>query len=201
MRPLRRLSLLIGLLLLGGSLYMLLLQVREAVVSAHAYACYQVQRLESTPSDLQGHEVVVRAEHLFVDGNPRLTLLPGSRRALLFLTDRRRGTTRMALVEMTGGEQQTSWVFRIALVSQNGALREESFKYSERAQPEYRMVLVRLVVPEDIGFTNSSLVLMPSLVYPILFPWSTLGAGVVVSLLALFWRRENVSTAMSTGGA
>jgi hypothetical protein len=86
--------------------------------------------------------------------------------------------------------------FRILLVAA-GSVKEEVFTFSDRAHPQYRTMLARLVSPQEIGFYSQVLAWYPSVLYPLLYPWLTGLVGIVAIMagaggLLLRRRRSSV---------
>jgi len=104
--------------------------------------------------------------------------------ALLNLKDRQTGSERLVVIQRVDGEQfPEDTRYRILFVYPDGAVTEEWFSYTERADPAYRTMLATFVHPEPLGFRSQVLHVWPSIFYPIIYPWLSCLVGLILSII------------------
>jgi hypothetical protein len=94
--------------------------------------------------------------------------------------------------------------WRILLVAADGTVTSEVFAFDERGRPPYRTLLARTASPASLGFHSQVLTGRPGLLYPWLYPATTLILGLAVleaaSLLAAGARSAAAGRATGADG-
>jgi hypothetical protein len=85
--------------------------------------------------------------------------------------------------------------FRLITISSDGGVRDETFFRKDRGSPAVRAALARFVSPSPMGYHSDLMMVWPSLLYPIAFPWASGLAGGLCIIIAVKRRRR------ATGGA
>jgi hypothetical protein len=80
---------------------------------------------------------------------------------------------------------ETSDEFRLLLVDKQGAVKTEDFSLGQRANPLYRTILAGFIYPQPLGFYSQILQGAPTLLFPILYPWITGIAGLLLCVWGL----------------
>lgn len=63
--------------------------------------------------------------------------------------------------------------FRLITVSADGSVHDETFFRKNRGSPAVRAALARFVSPQPMGYNSDLMMVWPSLLYPIAFPWAS----------------------------
>lgn len=105
---------------------------------------------------------------------------------LMKLVDRN-GTDRLVVAENLGKQYRTVSVFA------DGRVIEDTFDYRDRCSPPVRALLIRSVVPHPSGYCSDLMMVWPSLVYPMMYPFASGAVGflclAIVGIGALRGRR------------
>ena len=80
--------------------------------------------------------------------------------------------------------------FRLISLDSDGRVSDETFFRKERGSPPIRAALARFVSPSPMGYYSDLMMVWPSLLYPIAFPWASGLVGAVAMLLAVKTRRQ-----------
>jgi hypothetical protein len=190
---LHRTLIIVGAILLIASGPMLWRQGREAYLGGRTYDRYKVEVVDGTSTTVNGHSVSATATEI-VSGSRTFARHTGSEVAVLKLFDRNTGKVSALTVERTGARAKESWRYRIIAVDSSGETTVDEFAFLQRDQRPYRVVTVRFVSPEAIGFADESLQMWPSIVYPIMYPWVTAVVGFVILALAMLKYRPTAAT-------
>lgn len=171
----RKIGLLCSGLLLLASTPVVVAQIIEAVRERQAYAdlALAVRPLNQPP-------VVVTSTNVIIAGRSFGRF--GEDIVVLNVEEKRRARKRIVVVERRGGEPEKHWTYRVLSYDAKHQVARDTFRFPDRMGRPERTVFARFVSPRPIGFTNSSLQYIPTLFYPVLFPWGTLLAGVLIVL-------------------
>jgi hypothetical protein len=85
--------------------------------------------------------------------------------------------------------------FRLITLDGDGRMRDETFFRKDRGYPAVRAALARFVSPSPMGYYSDLMMVWPSVLYPIAFPWASGLAGAVCLWAAVKTRRR------ASGGA
>ncbi|HTG14452.1 MAG TPA: hypothetical protein VK747_04195 [Blastocatellia bacterium] len=104
--------------------------------------------------------------------------------AILTLKDKQLQQERLAIIQRVAGQHYPDDTrYRILFVQPDGTVTEEWFSYPERANPMYRTVLATFAHPEQLGFHSQVLMYWPTILYPIIYPWLSGLAGLLLSII------------------
>jgi hypothetical protein len=84
--------------------------------------------------------------------------------------------------------------FRLITLDADGRVSDETFFRKDRGSPAVRAALARFVSPSPMGYYSDLMMVWPSLLYPVAFPWASGLVGAICILLAVTRRQ-------ATGGA
>lgn len=87
-------------------------------------------------------------------------------------------------------DYHSNYRFRLLFIAPEGSVREETFRYADRATPVYRTALAALVSSSPIGFHSDVYAVWPSLFYPVIFPWITGALGLILTVIGLAFRNQ-----------
>lgn len=195
-----------GAILVAISIPPVARMAREVVTSVTADHRYSVEHLTSREStggalraEIGGHVVALEDDQPFdpsrearvdgvvrilVDGrdysaNSRVEIRLESRDAnrywgyvyLTKLIDHRRDLQHLVVAQNVEGR------FRTLTVSADGSVVEDQFDYDERCERPVRVLLIQSVVPSPIGRCFGTMHPLPSMVYPVVYPWITAALG------------------------
>jgi hypothetical protein len=85
--------------------------------------------------------------------------------------------------------------FRLITVSADGGVLDETFFRKDRGSPALRAALASWVSPSPMGYHSDLMMVWPSLLYPIAFPWTSGLVGALCIAIAVKTRHR------ATGGA
>jgi len=85
--------------------------------------------------------------------------------------------------------------FRLITVSADGSVFDETFFRKDRGSPALRAALASWVSPSPMGYHSDLMMVWPSLLYPIAFPWTSGLVGALCIMVAFKTRHR------ATGGA
>ena len=85
--------------------------------------------------------------------------------------------------------------FRVIILDSDGHIREETFLYKDRGRPPIRAALARFVSSAPMGFHSDLMMVWPTLLYPLLFPWASALVGFVCLAVATILLRARLSSA------
>jgi hypothetical protein len=80
--------------------------------------------------------------------------------------------------------------FRVITLDTDGRLSDETFFRKDRGSPAVRAALARFVSPSPMGYYSDLMMVWPSLLYPIAFPWASGLIGAVCIWAAAKTRRR-----------
>jgi hypothetical protein len=80
--------------------------------------------------------------------------------------------------------------FRLITLDIDGRVRDETFFRKDRGSPAVRAALGRFVSPSPMGYYSDLMMVWPSLLYPIAFPWASGLIGAVCIWAAVETRRR-----------
>lgn len=108
--------------------------------------------------------------------------------SLLTVSDRATGKDRVAVVQYLGGDgtapfERSKMHWRFLWVSDDGNITDETFTYADRCNPPIRSMLVNFATPTPIGCKSDLMQVWPSLIYPILYPWSSGALGIILIVI------------------
>jgi hypothetical protein len=63
--------------------------------------------------------------------------------------------------------------FRIITIGSDGGVLDETFFRKDRGSPPVRAALARFVSPSPMGYHSDLMMVWPTLLYPIVFPWAS----------------------------
>lgn len=113
---------------------------------------------------------------------------------VLLVENKKNGQEQIAIVQRLSEDNaiQEDYRWKIIFIAEDGKLSEEEIQYHTRSE---NLLAVRL-----IGFSGTSLIGMgyysdllhyyPTLFYPLLYPFGTMAAGIILLLLGLFLQRQ-----------
>ncbi len=82
--------------------------------------------------------------------------------------------------------------FRVITLDSDGHVSDETFFRKDRGSPAFRAALARFVSPSPMGYYSDLMMVWPSFLYPIAFPWASGLVGAICILLAVrTLRRES----------
>jgi hypothetical protein len=105
------------------------------------------------------------------------------------ITDLRSGVANVVVAQALGAPPGTVRYddrllrYRILSISDDGVVHEDVFTYPERGHPPVRALAMNGVVPHPFGFYSDLMQVWPSLWYPLLYPWLSGLAGIVILLV------------------
>jgi hypothetical protein len=102
---------------------------------------------------------------------------------LMKLTDRETHTESLVVAQSLGAQG-----YRTISVAADGRVLEDRFGYAGRCSPPIRAALIRYVVPHPSGYCSDVLQGWPSLLYPVLYPWTSGALGLGCLAAGLAWR-------------
>lgn len=83
---------------------------------------------------------------------------------------------RLGIIQILGGEDlERDFQVRLLLIEEDGAIDSEVFKRSESRDPLYRLMFMKLATMTSEGFKYDVYNVYPSLFYPVLFPFVSMG--------------------------
>jgi hypothetical protein len=94
--------------------------------------------------------------------------------------DHLQGQPELIVAQNLGREE-----YRVLLLTADGRVREDTFNYSDRCSPPVRALQIRYVVPHPSGYCSDVMQGWPSLLYPILFPWTSGAIGLLCTAAGL----------------
>lgn len=81
--------------------------------------------------------------------------------------------------------------FRIIVLDSDGRVTDETFFRKDRGSPLLRAALARFVSPSPMGYHSDLMMVWPTLLYPVMFPWGTGAIGGFCMLVALLGRTKS----------
>jgi hypothetical protein len=96
------------------------------------------------------------------------------------IVDRVQGRPHLVVAQNLGRSR-----YRVLRMESDGRVAEDVFSYPERCSPPVRALQIRYVVPHPSGYCSDLMQVWPSLLYPILFPWTSGALGLVLTTLGL----------------
>lgn len=170
---------------------------------------HTVQLIDDAPASSDDKARVVGPVRVLVDGRDYsngadVTIRPAfadSNRywgyvLLKKLTDQRNGTEHLVVAQNIGRNR-----YRLLWVGKTGQVLDETFGYEQRCDPPVRADLIDYVVPHPVGYCSDLMTVWPTLVYPLLFPWTTGAVGLVCTVVGLVgrWRGSSSTTRGRSG--
>jgi len=108
---------------------------------------------------------------------------------------------RLGIIQVLGGENlERDFQARLLLVEEDGTIESEIFSRSESRDPPYRLMFMRLATMTSEGFKYDVYNVYPSLFYPVLFPFVSMGLGILLLLIALIAKIVTIKTEQGSGG-
>jgi hypothetical protein len=104
------------------------------------------------------------------------------------------GLDPMAPRRPNGGYDFEYLRFRVIMVDSEGRVSDETFFRKDRGSPPLRAALARFVSPTPMGYYSDLMMVWPSVVYPVAFPWTSGVVGTICLLLAVRMRRGRFSS-------
>jgi len=75
--------------------------------------------------------------------------------------------------------------FRLITLSSDGRVSDETFFRKDRGSPAVRAALAQFVSPSPMGYYSDLMMVWPSLLYPIAFPWASGLVGALLIIVAI----------------
>jgi hypothetical protein len=98
---------------------------------------------------------------------------------LMKLVDRGDGDRLVVAQDLGGGDYRTVSIFA------DGRVVEDQFDYASRCTPPVRAALIRYVVQHPSGYCSDVMQVLPSLWYPVLYPFVSGGLGACLTVIGL----------------
>jgi hypothetical protein len=92
-----------------------------------------------------------------------------------------------------GGDDLDYRRFRLITLGPDGHVSDETFFRKDRGSPAIRAALASFVSPTPMGYYSDLMMVWPSLLYPIAFPWASGLFGVICLWLAVRTRRRQTA--------
>lgn len=104
------------------------------------------------------------------------------------LTTKQNGREQLILVQRVSDIEDFNvhnLAWRVLTITTDGHVKEERFRYTERADDPLRVKFIQLssASPISIGYRSNILHVWPSLWFPVLYPWATGGLGFLLVVI------------------
>lgn len=189
----------------------------EYVAACQGYSRYKINRYQinlpygETRTEFGGHDIVIERFNeeaptgnrgstyyaISIDGKsfgrPRPQHAQFERRdreplALVEISDVASGNSTLYIAEAIPDPHDTD-SYRIVSVHSDGRIDEESFAFSDRSYPPYRVLVIQYVSEKPIGFYSNVMTTWPSLLYPIIYPIVTAVSGLIFIGVSIIRRK------------